>query len=576
MPSFTSSFNLYIFTCFIKLTFLVSLTSFAQDWELTHQKDMDEKIYYFSLQSEAKSSENQFKQEGWTTKLYTSNITLPSKQIIFAEALDRNQLKNISEKLRHQKISHSIAKNGSKWSAISSPFFDDSILDIHLLKLQNHEVSYNQIIQNPPRMTQVFALQLNRPLQTKNWTSQNIEKFKSADFRFKYINEMAYSTNTPGSWHKAKNFFHFDISDKFKNNEWKTSFRLVYDATFDLEDNYPNSVKNDQQVNFLPNEIFWKHHDKNWYIKTGWLNLKWGNLIDAYVADVVSPKDLRDFILPRDENIDLPVLALNFHLNFLNHNFEVLWLPTPSTNRNGRLGSIFFPIEKNQYAPNTLIDTRPSSPKNEMGYGFRYSLEEEKFQGSLFYLKKVHVEPRYKRTLLSGNIASIEENHFMINQIGATFDLQLGKYDIHAEAVYGKNDWAPTTFSNVREGLVNKDTLNYAFQIKPKILPNLDLTLQYVVRSVLDHTPDLMVDENEQFATIDIRKFFAKPKLTPIITTHLGTQRGDNLLRPRIMWEPLYNLNFTAGCDIFSGKSDGIFGRYDRADRYYLETEYRF
>ncbi len=59
------------------------------------------------------------------------------------------------------------------------------------------------------------------------------------------------------------------------------------------------------------------------------------------------------------------------------------------------------------------------------------------------------------------------------------------------------------------------------------------------MKTIIDHTEDLMSDQNEQFATVDIVKHLKNLKLSPRITAHLGTQRGDSLIRPRLLWHPV-------------------------------------
>jgi hypothetical protein len=51
---------------------------------------------------------------------------------------------------------------------------------------------------------------------------------------------------------------------------------------------------------------------------------------------------------------------------------------------------------------------------------------------------------------------------------------------------------------------------------------------------------------------------------------------GGGLVRPRLNWTPIKNTTFSAGVDIFTGASDGYFGRYGNRDRVYGEVRYSF
>jgi hypothetical protein len=47
-------------------------------------------------------------------------------------------------------------------------------------------------------------------------------------------------------------------------------------------------------------------------------------------------------------------------------------------------------------------------------------------------------------------------------------------------------------------------------------------------------------------------------------------------VRPRINWYPAKNYTVAAGFDIFTGPSDGFFGRFHNRDRAYAELRFDF
>jgi len=51
---------------------------------------------------------------------------------------------------------------------------------------------------------------------------------------------------------------------------------------------------------------------------------------------------------------------------------------------------------------------------------------------------------------------------------------------------------------------------------------------------------------------------------------------GGGLVRPRLNWYPVKNTTVGFGLDIFTGSSDGVFGRYNNRDRLYTEVRYDF
>ena len=76
------------------------------------------------------------------------------------------------------------------------------------------------------------------------------------------------------------------------------SGRLVYDAVFDLNDYYPEVVRDDQRTEASIRETFVALSSGDWDFRLGRQNIIWGEMIGLFFADVVSAKDLREFVLP--------------------------------------------------------------------------------------------------------------------------------------------------------------------------------------------------------------------------------------------------------------------------------------
>ena len=73
---------------------------------------------------------------------------------------------------------------------------------------------------------------------------------------------------------------------------------------------------------------------------------------------------------------------------------------------------------------------------------------------------------------------------------------------------------------------------------------------------------------------------FLSTKLTdafePQILWIQNFKDAGGLVRPRLNWYPAKNTAVGFGVDIFTGPSDGYFGRYNNRDRVYAELRYDF
>src|SRR5262249_39053186 len=73
---------------------------------------------------------------------------------------------------------------------------------------------------------------------------------------------------------------------------------------------------------------------------------------------------------------------------------------------------------------------------------------------------------------------------------------------------------------------------------------------------------------------------FVSTKLTDTLEPQLlwiqSFKDAGGLIRPRLNWNAAKNTTAGFGVDIFTGPSDGYFGRYNNRDRVYAELRYDF
>lgn len=55
-----------------------------------------------------------------------------------------------------------------------------------------------------------------------------------------------------------------------------------------------------------------------------------------------------------------------------------------------------------------------------------------------------------------------------------------------------------------------------------------------------------------------------------------GFRRTDYMLRPKLVWRFAPSWRSQAGLDIFGGRPEGLFGRFEDRDRAYLEVRRDF
>ena len=73
---------------------------------------------------------------------------------------------------------------------------------------------------------------------------------------------------------------------------------------------------------------------------------------------------------------------------------------------------------------------------------------------------------------------------------------------------------------------------------------------------------------------------FVSTKLTSTLAPQIlwiqNFKDAGGLVRPRVDWSAAKNTTLSLGVDIFTGPSDGFFGRFNNRDRVYAEARYDF
>ena len=113
-----------------------------------------------------------------------------------------------------------------------------------------------------------------------------------------------------GTWKTGWMAFHLNANGRFNERmNWQASGRVVYDAIYDLDEFYPNDVRDDQRLEAQIRETFLDISGK-WDLRIGHQHIVWGEVVGAFVADVVSARDLRDFRATDLDQVRIPQWAI--------------------------------------------------------------------------------------------------------------------------------------------------------------------------------------------------------------------------------------------------------------------------
>jgi len=393
--------------------------------------------------------------------------------------------------------------------------------------------------------------------------------------------ELAYSYADPEHWSKMLVRGELDgegaLSDRIR---YRIGARLDYDFVYDATRFYPPDVRRDQRVNVLLRENYLDIGAGDWDFRIGRQQIVWGEMVGLFFADVVSAKDLREFILPDFYTLRIPQWAGRAEYFKGDFHAEAIWISVPSYDNIGKPGAEFFPA-----APPpppgfaTLYDNEqfPERRLAHTNYGLRLSTLRNGWDVSGFYYRSMDTSATFYRQIVSDPEPAFvyQARHDRISQVGGTVSKDLGPAVFKAEAVYTDGRRYNVLRIDDDDGVVKQNTLDLVGGLDFALPADTRLNLQLFDRVFFNHDPDIIPKRNEPgFSVLVNRKLGDRLEAEVLWIASLA--RTDWLLRPKIVWtfQPDWRLIF--GADIFEGPPLGFFGQYDNRDRVYTELRYSF
>lgn len=393
----------------------------------------------------------------------------------------------------------------------------------------------------------------------------------------------AYTYSDPSHWSRAVNRLQLaakgDIGERAK---WVISGRVDVDPVYYWSNFYLSPVEKDQRFNAFWRETYVDFSAADWDFRIGAQNIVWGEVVGLFFADVVSPRDLRDFLLPSFDVIRKPQWAARAEYTRGDSHLELVWIPVATFDNIGKPGSDFYPAPlpsptSESQAALFLDPVRPTRSLANSNYGVRVNHLVDGWDLSAFYYRSMSATPTFYR--IPGGVPGtffFQPRYDRIWQAGATVSKDFGFSVARAELVYGGKQNYATTDPLAPEGVVSRETIDWI--ISADFVPFRDsrLNVQAFQRIYLNGGSDAVALKSGNFGASIQLTAKVTPTIEPEILWIQTFGGGGSLVRPRVNWLAGRNLKVGVGVDIFSGDIDGFFGRYNNRDRVYTEVRYTF
>lgn len=395
--------------------------------------------------------------------------------------------------------------------------------------------------------------------------------------------EPAYTYASPAHWSRGVARLQLTAQGTIADQvRWKLGGRVDADPVYYSSNFYLDPVKRDQRLEFFYRENYLDFSAGDWDFRIGAQQIVWGEVVGLFFADVVSALDQREFLLPSFDIIRIPQAAARAEYTTGDSHLELIWIPVPVFDKIGKPGADFYPIRLP--SPTSPADAavfqdpvKPARSLDNSNYGLRANTLVAGWDLAAFYYRSFSARPTFYRVpsdVLDQPFA-FQPRYDRIWQAGGTLSKDFSDFVLRAETVYTHGQGSSVTDLNTPEGVVFRPTLDYILSFDFALPGDTRLNVQGFQRVYFGGAGDLALKSDGFGASILI-----STKLTSTLEPQLlwiqNFKDAGGLVRPRLDWSVAKNTKLGFGADIFTGPSDGFFGRYNNRDRLYAELRYDF
>ena len=394
--------------------------------------------------------------------------------------------------------------------------------------------------------------------------------------------ELAYTFGGDAHWSKFRNLAEVHARGGWgEGNGWWLGMRAWFDPVYAVGDYYPEAVRDDQGFEADIREAYLDFSSGDWDFRLGRQHIVWGETVGLFFADVVSAKDLREFVLVDFDYLRIPQWAARGEYFRGDFHAEAIWIPVMSYNKVGRYGADFFPVlppPPPGYGLEVADAKRPDDTLENSGYGLRLSYLWSGWDVSGFYFNSPDLDPAFSRQVVGGASPRVRYTpvHERVARMGGTFAKDVGTALLKGEIIYTRDRPFGVLRFSEPNGLVPADLLDYVVGIDYTTDQSLRFNFQFFGRYFTRYDQDFVPDRHETGVSVLASREFSALRLEPELLFIHSLKRSDWLLSAKVAWRLDESWRLRFGFDLLQGPATGLFGRFADKDRVFSELRYSF
>ena len=397
-------------------------------------------------------------------------------------------------------------------------------------------------------------------------------------------NETALRLSDRAELTKVKNALSLTAAYEFSPAcRLKLAGRAWYDAVFALGGDLSAAAEKEYETELALREAVLSLSGGPLHGRFGLQQIVWGEAPGVFITDLINPRDFREFVLPRFEDLRIPVWALD--LTWLQEDFslEGVWIPWPELDRLPAEGSEFRFLRAAPPPGLRVEERNPGNPSRKLRnaeLGARLCWLRDGWDVSLLYLYAFDNFPAFRRTTAvdAGGepVVEIIPEGLRVNIFGATFAKAWDPWVLKGELALTLDRPLESKNPADPDGLGRANVLTYAVQVD-RALASWDLSVGLTGRAFHGAGGELQAEGTEYLFVRAAADFaFLGRELTFSALGALESGGRDYRLSPELTHALRPDLVLSAGLDIFGGPRRMLYGQFRDRDRLWLTLTYHF
>ena len=334
-------------------------------------------------------------------------------------------------------------------------------------------------------------------------------------------------------------------------------------------------------VQFEMRELYVETTIGDTYLTIGKQQVVWGKADGLKVLDVVNPQDFREFVLDDFDDSRIPLWMFNAEIPIKEATLQLLWIPDLTYHKIPESGATYEFVSNVPQAPPgvTVIRNSTDRPNNviaDSDVGLRLSGLWKGWDLSFNYFYHYDDVPVLYRTLSAGPTSTVNPGYERTHLVGGTFSNAFGNLTLRGEVGFSFDQFYSTTDVTDVDGVHQTDEFAYVIGLDWFGFSDTLLSFQFFQNLLTDDAEGLLRDQTENTLSFLVQRDFLNDTIVVSNIWVHNLNDDDGFVRPKVEYAMRDNLDLWSGFDIFYGTRRGLFGQFDRNDRFVAGMEWGF